>query len=330
MRSDGFGEGGGMSATVMTAEGTWSGTVGTADGARDLQVDDQFAIASITKSVVAAQVMSMAEAGELGLEDPVADHLPRDLGFDTNGATIRDLLGHRSGIADGYDVLRGPVQGDPRRAWKPADVLPRVPSTREAIGSFRYAETNYLLLGLVIEHLRGRPLAEVLRRGVLAVDGMERLIYQPDEKPTEPIALPRGTSSTDLEDLGGHLPSLAAVTAFSGSGVMASDAPSLARWWRAFCAGEIVSQASLTEMSAFDPDASVGDGGYGLGLFNPAYGHAPAVGHQGELFGYMSWAACLPEDGAVIVVLSNREVHAMSEELFFRPLRPFVDVLRSG
>jgi D-alanyl-D-alanine carboxypeptidase len=111
---------------------------------------------------------------------------------------------------------------------------------------------------------------------------------------------------------------------------MASDSPSLARWWRAFCAGEIVSQATLTEMSDFDPDVSSFDGGYGLGLFNPAYGYARAVGHQGELFGYMSWAACLPEDGAVIVVLSNRVVHELSVELFFRPIRPFVDVLRSG
>lgn len=72
-------DGGGMSATVMTAEGTWSGTTGKADGVRDLQVDDQFAIASITKSVVAAQVMLMVEAGELDLDDAVADHLPADL-----------------------------------------------------------------------------------------------------------------------------------------------------------------------------------------------------------------------------------------------------------
>ena len=57
-------DGGGMTATVMTADGTWSGAVGKADDARDLRVDDQFAIASITKSVVAAQVMSMVEAGE--------------------------------------------------------------------------------------------------------------------------------------------------------------------------------------------------------------------------------------------------------------------------
>ena len=323
-------EGGGMTATVMTADGTWSGTTGKADGVRDLRVDDEFAIASITKSVIAAQVMSMVEAGELGLDDLAADHLPRDLGFDINGATIRDLLSHRSGLPDNYDVLSGPAQNDPLRAWTPAEVLELVPARRGvAGGSFEYAEINYLLLGLVIEHVRGRPVAEVLRAGVLAIDGVERLVYQPDEKPTEPMAMPRGGSTAVLEEGGGSLPSLAAVTAFTGSGVMASDSPSLARWWRALCAGEIVSQASLTEMSAFDPDVSVFDGGYGLGLFNPVYGQARAVGHGGELFGYMSWAVCLPADGAVIVVLTNRPAD-ISVELLFGMLRPLVDVVRSG
>ena len=92
--------GGGMTATVMSADGTWSGAAGKADGVRDVRVDDQFAIASVTKSVVAAQVMQMVEAGELALDDPAADHLPPDLDFDTNGATIRQLLGQRSGIPD--------------------------------------------------------------------------------------------------------------------------------------------------------------------------------------------------------------------------------------
>jgi CubicO group peptidase (beta-lactamase class C family) len=141
--------------------------------------------------------------------------------------------------------------------------------------------------------------------------------------------MPRGLSTAVLETGGGYLPSLAAVSAFPEAGGIASDSPSLARWWQAFCAGEIVSQASLTEMSAFDPDVPSFDGGYGLGLFNPAYGHANAVGHQGELFGYMSWAACLPEEGAVIVVLSTRVVDEITIELFYGTLGPFVDALRS-
>jgi len=83
---------------------------------------------------------------------------------------------------------------------------------------------------------------------------------------------------------------------------MASDSISLARWWRAFYAGEIVSQTSLTEMSTFD-DRSEGE--YGLGLFNPAYGFAKGVGHLGANSGYISSAGCLTEDPMIIAVLTN-------------------------
>lgn len=321
--------GGGMSATVMTPDGTWSGTTGKADGVRDLRVDDQFAIASITKSVVAAQVMLMVEAGELGLDDLVADHLPEDLEFDTNEATIRQLLGHRSGLPDYYEA--GPlakIQTDFQRVWTPTELLKLVPTERTPPGStFSYAETNYLLLKLVIEHLRGRPLADVLRDGALAIDGLERLVHQPDEKPAEPMAMPAGESHAVLERRGGYLPSLADATAYNASGGIASDSPSLARWWRALCAGEIVSQVSLTEMSTFEPAAYIGS--YGLGAYNPAYGYAEGFGHTGQLPGYMSWAACVPEDEAVIVVLTNHEVDDGHLAFSHGLARPLVDVLRS-
>jgi len=318
--------GGGMSATVMTPNGTWSGTTGRADDVRDLQVDDQFAIASIAKSVVAAQVMLMVEAGELGLNDPVADHLPRDLQFDTNGATIRELLGHRGGIPDYYDLLAPTQVTEPQRVWTSAEVLALLPPERTPPGStFSYTETNYLLLSLVIEHLRGHPLAEVLRDGALAVDGLGRLVYEPDERPTEPMAMPAGASHEVLEVRGGYLPSLTTATAYH---TIASDSRSLARWWRALCAGDIVSKPSLTEMSAFQPADLIG--GYGLGLYNPANGYATAFGHTGQIPGYMSWAGCLPDDGAVIVVLTNHEVDDSQHWAFSHGLaRPLVDALHS-
>jgi CubicO group peptidase (beta-lactamase class C family) len=98
-------DGGGVSATVMLPDGTWSGTAGGADNLRDVRLHDQFAIGSLTKSVVSAQVMQMVEAGELALDDPADDHLPPDLDFDTNRATIRQLLGMRSGIPDYWPKL---------------------------------------------------------------------------------------------------------------------------------------------------------------------------------------------------------------------------------
>ena len=291
---------GGMTATVMSPAGTWSGVTGKADGVRDVRVDDQFAIGSVTKSIVATQVMQMVEAGEMALDAPAEDYLPADLDFDTNGATIRQLLGHRSGIPDIPDAFRRmqeAVSNHPQRVRKLADLLRLVPAHRTpAGGAFVYTGTDYLLLGEAIEHVRGRPVADALRDGVLGIDGVERLIFQPDEVPTQPMAMPNGQSTAALKKGGGYLPSLAGATAAGPEGAMVSDAPSLARWWRAFCAGEIVSQASLTEMTAFNT-------GRGLGLFS-MYGGT--VGHPGEHFGYAAWSGCVPEGGSVIVVLSNR------------------------
>ena len=107
---DDMAAGGGIAATVMTPDGTWSGASATADGVHDMQPDSQFGIASGTKPIIAAQVMQLVEAGELSLDALATEYLPADFTFDTNGATIRQLLSHRSGIPDWYDeggALRG-------------------------------------------------------------------------------------------------------------------------------------------------------------------------------------------------------------------------------
>jgi D-alanyl-D-alanine carboxypeptidase len=295
--------GGGIAATVMTPDGTWSGAFGKADGVHDVSVDSQFGIGSGTKPIIAAQVMRLVEAGEVALDAPATDYLPADVTFDVNGATIRQLLSHRSGIPDFYDDAWQERMADERsRVWKVDEVLALVDAARRPVGSFAYADTNYILLGLVIEHVRGRPLADVLREGVLRVEGTERLIYQPDEAPSEPMAMPRGETLDVLEQGGGYLPSVSDASADGPAGSMASDPISLARWWRTFCAGEIVSEASLTEMSTFYDNV---DFDYGLGLMNPADGYAQGIGHMGQNFGYNSWSACLTEEDVIIVVLTN-------------------------
>ncbi|MDQ3771332.1 MAG: beta-lactamase family protein, partial [Actinomycetota bacterium] len=269
-----------------------------ADGVRNVGLDDQFPIGSVTKAVVAAQVMQMVEAGELDLDDPATDHLPPDLDFDTNGATIRHLLGMQSGIPDYWTEMKQILSTDRQRVWTTAELLDRVPDHRLDAGHFVYSNTNYLLLELVIKQVSGRPVVDVLRDGVLDIDGIGRLIYQPDEKPTAPMAMPYGESTAALKKGGGYLPSIAAATSGPTTGAMATDSRSLAKWWQAFCTGEIVSQASLNEMATLQD-------GYGLGLYNPYGG---VVGHTGEDIGYVAWAGCLPEDGSVIVVLNNRVV----------------------
>ena len=90
---------------------------------------------------------------------------------------------------------------------------------------------------------------------------------------------------------------------------MASDSISLARWWRAFCAGQIVSQASLTEMSTFyDNVESELPVDYGLGLFNPAERASSRPWSTSVRTSATSSAGCLTEDPLIFVVLTNQDL----------------------
>jgi CubicO group peptidase (beta-lactamase class C family) len=166
------------------------------------------AIGSVTESVIAAQVMQMVEAGELDLDDPATDHLPPELAFDSNGATIRQLLGHRSGIPDYYPRLleslstdRQHVRLNPKlRGLEPADLLDLVPDDRAPAGEeFGYTDTNYLLLGLVIEQIRGRPVGDVMRDGVLSIDGGRAAHLSTGRGPDRAMAMPYGESTAALK-----------------------------------------------------------------------------------------------------------------------------------
>lgn len=298
----------GVTAALITPLGIWNGATGMATAERAMVPDDQMSIASITKTVVAAQIMQLVEAGRLRLDDLAADRLPRGLEFDTNGATIENLLSMRSGIAEYFadeDDLVEALTTDPLHAWTVGEKLATVAPDRGEVGQdWAYIGTNYLLLGLIVEEVAGRSVAAVLRDGVLAGEGYERLIYQPDERPSDPMALPNAAPEDAFDDGGGYLPSINNATMFTSEGAMASDALSLARWFGALCAGRVVSPASLDDMTDFIRRPE-----YGLGIWDrrPEYGAASAaLGHTGlAREGYRSAALCFQEPASAVVVLAN-------------------------
>ena len=302
--ADGFG----YTATVIAPAGTWSGASGMANAERAMVPNDQMSIASITKTLVAALVMRLVEAGELSLNDLAADLLPSDLDFDTNDARVIDLLSMRSGISEYFaddDELSEVLTNDRLHIWTTAEKLATVAADRGPVGKhWEYIGTNYLLLGLIIEQVTGRSVAEELRDGVLDGNGYDRLIYQPDERPTEPMAMPLAASAATFGGGRGYLPSIANATMFTAEGAMASDSMTLARWFRALCAGEITSSASLDAMADFGERP-----GYGIGLLDRNRDYWPgsgAVGHPGQVReGYRSVALCFQDPASVVVVLAN-------------------------
>lgn len=304
----------GVTATVLVADGeAWSGAAGTADGVHPVEMGSQFAIGSITKTVIAAEVMRLAEEGLLRLTDPASERLPVSLDFDTNGATVEDLLAMESGIPDPA-LLDGPgMETDPLRDWEAWEILASVPASRgEPNRHFAYSNTNYILLGLVIEETTGTSVAAALRSQVLADPRLSSMVYQPEERPEGPLAHPFIGSRPRpdiIEFGGGYLATKASASAGGGAGCMASDSAALALWGYLLFGGELLSEESLLAMTDF----GVGEDydGYGLGLFDQTdigegFG-VEAIGNGGwDPGGYSTVLTVLPSEGIVISVMTNQ------------------------
>ena len=134
-------------AVILAGHGTWAGAAGTADGTTRLDPAAEFGIGSVTKTVIAAQVLQLVESGDVDLDRPIADYLVGD-DLPTNGATVRQVLGMRSGIGE---VKAGPDTFCPDLAVSvPMADLRKVPLFDpyfEPGSRFRYTNANYVLAG---------------------------------------------------------------------------------------------------------------------------------------------------------------------------------------
>jgi D-alanyl-D-alanine carboxypeptidase len=259
---------GGVTAAVIVAgSGSWSGAAGVDLGQNSLIPDAQLPIASVGKTIIAAQVLRLAEQGKLGLDDHAADHLPRELkSFDTNDATVRHLLGMRSGIPDLPDIMEPlPTATEFLKTFTDVRHFP-------AGSRIEYSNTNFELLELIIEAIARRPIEEVLRDDVLSGPGLGAL---------------RQTANDSIEF----------------DGVSESDSASLARWGYQLYGGSVLSDSSLREMTDFRGDwYGLGAVDYSLGSpLEAGYG-IPAVGHGGLGPAASVALVAFPETGLVVAV----------------------------
>ena len=147
---------------------------GRADRAgRQLETGDSFRIGSITKTFVAVLTMQLVEEGQVDLTAPVDQILPGVAW--TTGVTVEQLLNHTSGIPEYVDVLLSQVRGDWDRVWTPHEVLALVDTRRrpfEAGADQEYSNTNYLLLGMVLEAVTGQPWTALVQERIVVPLGL--------------------------------------------------------------------------------------------------------------------------------------------------------------
>ncbi len=265
---------------VRVDDGSWTDVSGLArDGVTALAGDSPFAIASITKTFTATLVLQLVEEGSLALDDEVSQLLP-EVGIPA-GITVEQLLSHTSGLPDLLAPMRDLMKSDLSRIWTGADVLAHLGAARFAPGTdYAYSNTNYLLLGMLVERLSGQPYADLLAARLL-----------------EPLDL----DQTGVLTATGAPPLMSPswASTFGASGFMYSSVADLLDWSDALYGGHLLRRASLARMLAFSED------GYGLGAQRVDLGDRTGYGHSGLLQGFTSLLVRLPAEDVTIALIGT-------------------------
>ena len=287
----------------------WSAARGLADRAGEqMTAQHRFRIASITKTFVAVVALQLVQEGWLSLDHTVEHWLP-GLVPGGDGISVRQLMRHTSGLYDYMDdAFIDRVLADPGRTWRPGELVAysvargRVfrPGAR---GRWHYANTNYVLLGMIVERVAGTTLEhEIGFRIIERLSLRDTLFERGGERPQ---GLAHGYERRrDLTALD--------MSFAWAAGNMVSTAGDLARFAQGLFGGELLGPAMLAEMTAF---GGIEGGGwshtlrYGLGLMQETLrsGDASAVvyGHTGMLGGYRTALWYAPDSGITVVVLLN-------------------------
>lgn len=268
--------------------------------------DTVYNIASNSKQFTAASIMLLQQEGKLGLDDKVSRYLPEFV--HRAQITLRELLTQTSGIPDYADLDHLPHRATARQF---VDLVRAAPLDFPPGTRFEYSNTNYVILGIIVEQVSGISYSSFVSRHffkpLIMRDASTRVIpaSQPDGAVgyTYDSGIVRAPQTPD--DLG------------YGDGTVNASVLDLVKWDAALDGGRVVDAASWHAMTQSPLHVGYGPrGGYGFGLdLSALYGHRE-VAHEGFNVGFASVNATFPDDGIEIVALSNGD--PFDEDLFVK------------
>ncbi len=287
----------------------WNGVSGYFDNSRAerLKWDDKFLIGSITKSFTAVIVLQLWEEGQVELDNPIINYMPAEIGNALqeidygNIMTVRQVLKHLSGIRNYMTFgVAAEIYADPGREWTVIEILEIVrnvgPPDFYPGDDYRYSNTNFVLLGSLIENVTGRNYRDVLEQNILSRINLENS-FLPELVPLGNYDGVAHGYEDDFHDLlGGR--TLDALELNSGTawawsaGGMISTTEDLNTFFRALDNNMLFASDSTFQMMIED----TANHHYGMGIVintDPALGLY--YGHAGGQVGFRSYAYYFPE-----------------------------------
>ncbi|MEU2869530.1 serine hydrolase domain-containing protein [Streptomyces olivoreticuli] len=280
----------------------------------------QFRIGSNTKAFTATVLLQLESEHRLSLDDSVARWLPGSVGangYDGAKITIRQLLNHTSGLPDYVNSpqISAPyaVNANVRQSYPPQTLVDLALSLRKPVSApgekFSYANTNYVLAGMVIRAVTGSDPASEVQKRIIEPLGLHDTTF-----PTEDPALYGNYLHGYVHPVVFYTQDVTVsnVQLFWSAGAMVSTLDDLAAFTRALLSGRLLPPTQTNELKTTVPANSDGSVEYGLGI---QHVRTPcgkwAWGHNGAVIGYFSfWLS--DEDGTKQVMEANNEFHLLA------------------
>ena len=308
----------GVMMTIRDNEGSvWSGTSGKADLASNINMAPCHItrVGSTVKTFTAVTVLLLQEEGKLSIDDKISSYLTKAYLQDLANAgqlTIRQLLQHSSGLYN-Y-ILNARFQtaslNDLPRVWEPEELLSYA---RGKTAEFRpgtdvqYSNTNYILLGDIIEAIEGKPFYQVFEEKIFMPFGLTYTRFAARDPVPDGIARGYVDLYSNLELI--NTTHYSGWDYFTADGGLISNAYDLNIFMHALLNGDILTRESLEDMLTWQaPNVQEEDGfetAFGLGIFRISTEFGPAYLHSGDAIGYFASMVYFPGRHTTITWATN-------------------------
>jgi CubicO group peptidase (beta-lactamase class C family) len=275
---------------------------GLADVERRVPVtpETNFRLASLSKQFTATAIMLLVADGKLRYDDSIST-LVAGLPAFARGVTVRHLLNHTSGLSAYEDFVPDSQTAQVHDADIPA-LISHANGLKFAPGThYAYSNTGYVLLALVVEHVTGKPFADVLRERIFAPLGMTNTMAR-----EERTVVPHRAYGYTLRPAGVRLTDQSNTSATLGDGGIYSNILDLAKWDRALTEHTLVGADAqrLAWTPPTLPDTAVTE--YGFGWFIGKAHGTTRQWHHGESRGFTNFILRYPDRRLTVVILTNR------------------------
>ena len=272
--------------------------------------DSVFEIGSVSKQFTATALLMLFEEGRLSLDDRIDKYIA-DLPEDWRPVTLRQLLGHTSGIPDmeaifGYESYRNiytPKEIIAIANSKPMDFKPGE--------GWSYSNTGYYLAGMILEKVSGKPYGEFLRERIFRPLGMSHT------RESDPTAIiPKRASGYQVNASGEwEVRDPMQPTACLGAGTLVSTLEDMAKWDAAITQNRLLQPATQALMFT-EGRTTKGPTGYGLGWFISPWRGEKSYEHSGGTAGFSCEYRRFPERGVSAMVFTNLYANGVGGILF--------------